>query len=92
MKAFNLKQFLVDNREVVIASFNRLQGEILYNGCTLKSYMTQVMIIMELNCKTEKAAKSKFEMLLSSVYYDNFSKSIDYLQRRYKGTQFEALV
>ena len=92
MKAFNLNQFLSENREVVIASFNRLQNEYLYNGCTLKSYMIQVMRIMELNCKTEKTAIKKFEMLLSAVYYDNYSKSIDYLERKYKGTQFEVLV
>ena len=70
MKAqFDIKIFLANNREVVIAKYNHLQTESFFDGISLKDFMVEVMNAMIMNkVKSEKTAISKLPFYLGNVY------------------------
>lgn len=94
---FNMKDYLSIRREEVIAKYNKLTGEQFFNGINLKDFMLQVMHMMEMNAKSEKAADNKFNFILGQVYVNNSSLSFrstkdDALRNQYKGTAYMAMV
>jgi hypothetical protein len=95
---FNLQNFLADNREMVIAKYNSLTTEENFNGCTLKSFMLQVMSLMEINrVKGQKTAEAKLPFLMGQVYVNNsriqVGRDRDAVRaEKYQGTAYMAMV
>ena len=72
--SFQLKNFLADNREVVIAKFEKLQKDDFYNGITLRNFMLEVFKSMENNnIKSEARANKMLPNILGQVVVDNKS-------------------
>lgn len=99
MKAkFDLKTWMTDNRETVIAKFEKLQAEENYNGCTLKSFMTQVFQMMVNNrISSANQAESKLPHMMGFVYVaNNRIEANDWKDeaqaRKYAGTAYMAIV
>ena len=94
---FELKTWLSDNRETIISSYEKLTKETHFNGCTLKSYMLDVMqMFINNRIKSEKLANTKLPFFLDVVYFENCVKiqdaKQDALEAKYKGTAYSALV
>jgi len=70
MKAqFEIKNFLANNREIIIAKYNELQNENFFDGISLKDFMLEVMHLFVMNrVKSEKTAVSKLPFLLANVF------------------------
>ena len=70
MKAqFEIKNFLANNREVVIAKYNELQNENFFDGISLKDFMFEVMNLFVMNrVKSEKTATSKLPFFISMIF------------------------
>lgn len=99
MKAkFEIKTWLSENRETVIAKHTKLTSEIFYNGITLKDFMIQVMnVLIRNNVKSEKTADKVLTLALGEVYVNNskvFANDFktDALKDKYKGTAYMAMV
>ena len=99
MKAkFELKNWMTENRGIVLAKFEALQNEKFYNGISLKNFMTEVFYSMvRNNVKSEKTATSKLAMLMGQIYVDNSRVEgrdivTERLESQYKGTSFMAMV
>lgn len=98
MATFTLTNWLSENRETVIAKFNKMTEEKFYNGITLKSFMVEVMKGMEMNNpKSANRAASLLPFVMGQVYVDNSKvvaedRMTDYLRNKYKGTAYMALV
>ena len=98
MKNFELTNWMSENREVVIESYNKLTAEKFFNGISLKEYMVQVLNLMAANnIKSEKRAASMLPFLMGNVYANNTKIEIlndrdANLAAKYKGTAFMALV
>jgi hypothetical protein len=99
MKAkFELKNFMTENREVVISKFEALQNEQFYNGISLKSFMIEIFNSMvRNNVKSEKTATSKLSFLMGQIYVENSRVEgrdmiSEKLENKYKGTAFIAMV
>ena len=96
--AFNLKNFLADNREVVIAKFEELTKRENYNGISLKEFMLAVMRNMELNNpKSIKRAEGLINGALNHAFYNNSDVPVlidrdANLKAKYEGTSYMALV
>ena len=93
-KVFILKEWLSENREVVISEFEKLTNEAHYNGITLKGFMLQVFEEMSRQRITsEKSASLKLPFMIGNVVFENSKiEGNDYMIERYKGTQFAQLV
>jgi len=99
MKAkFEIKTWLSENREIVIAKHTKLTSETFYNGITLKDFMLQVMaVLVRNNVKSEKTASKILTIALGEVYVNN-SKVVandfktDALKAKYEGTAYMAMV
>jgi len=72
MKAtFELKSWMTENREVVIAKYNEAAKNEFFTGITLKEFMLKVYSMMEMNNpKSEKKASSIFPTILGNVAYN----------------------
>jgi hypothetical protein len=98
MKAkFEIRTFLGENRETIISSYERLKNETHFNGCTLKSFMMDVMQCFTNNrIASEKTAIAKLPFLLDVVYFENCVKIQDSrqskLEAKYEGTAYMAIV
>jgi len=99
MKAkFELKNWMTENREVVISKFEALQNEQFYNGISLKSFMVEIFNSMvRNNVKSEKTATSKLSFLMGQIYVENSRVEgrdmiSEKLENKYKGTAFIAMV
>ena len=91
---FDLMASLTANRDYVIAKFNELKNETLYNGLTLREFMLQIVHIMRVNNpRSEKRFNDIFKSLVGRVYNDNLHiEGSDYMVEKYRGTAFSALV
>ena len=99
MKAkFELKNWMTENREVVISKFEELQKEKFYSGISLKSFMVEVFNSMVINnVKSEKTASSKLPFLMGAIYFENSKVDgrdvvTERLKEKYKGTAFMSMV
>lgn len=98
MKTLELKNWMSENREVVIENYNKLTTEQFFNGITLKDFMIQVLNLMVVNnIKSEKRAASMLPFLMSNVYVNNSKIEVvndidEKLAAKYKGTAYMALV
>jgi hypothetical protein len=78
-KQFELKNWMSENREVVIAKFEALKSEKFYNGITLKNFMLEVLSAMQMNnVRSEKRAKEMLPFLMSNVYVNNSKIGVTY--------------
>ena len=70
MKAqFEIKNFLANNRDIIIAKYNELQNENFFDGISLKDFMFEIMHLFVMNrVKSEKTATSKLPSLLGMVF------------------------
>lgn len=99
MKAkFELKTWLSENREVIIAKYNALTNEQYFNGITLKEFMVAVMQMMiNNNIKSDKRAAQMLPFLMGNVYMNNSNvyaqdKVTERLASQHQGTAFMAMV
>lgn len=69
MKAqFEIKNFLANNREIVIAKYNELANDNFFDGITLKNFMIEVMNLFIINrVKSEKTATLKLDFILGEI-------------------------
>lgn len=95
MKAFEVKTWLSENREVVIAKYNELSLEKFFNGISLKDFMCEVLKRME-SCKSEKRAVKMFPFVIGEIYFNNSKIENngldDKFSAQYKGTAYMAMV
>ena len=57
---FELKSWMTENREVVIADYNKMTVHQFFSGISLKEFMLKVYELMEMNnVKSKKRAASK---------------------------------
>jgi hypothetical protein len=99
MKAkFELKTWLSENRETVIAKYNELTKEANFSGITLKEFMTNIMTMMVNNrVGSAKTAENKLAFFMGEVYMNNCNvyaqdRITDRLRNQYSGTSFMAMV
>ena len=98
MKNFEIKNWLSENREVVISKYNDLSNAKFFSGITLKNFMIEILNAMiRNNVKSEKRALELLPLLMQTIYNQNNSintpNSVDDVMRaKYQGTQFMALV
>ena len=99
MKAkFEIKNWLSQNREIVISKYEALRAERFFNGISLKDFMQEVLSAMERNnVKSEKRAASMLSFLIGEIYVDNSKvegrdKVTEYLKEKYQGTAYMAMV
>ena len=99
MKAtFNLKNFLTENRETIIAQYNETAKLQFFNGITLKDFMIQILNAYERNnVKSEKRAKADFDLHVGNTCFQNSKlNAVDYrtdaLRAKYNGTAYMAMV
>ena len=95
---FELRNWLSENREIVIAEYNSLTNDKFFNGISLKDFMVSVMKAMSMNNpKSEKRAASLLPNVMSRISADcssieAFDAVTARLAKRYEGTSGMALV
>jgi hypothetical protein len=95
---FELKSWMTENREAVIADYNKMATHQFFSGISLKDFMLKIYQLMENNnVKSEKRATSMLPTLTDNVVMSN--TKIEVLRNRdtemankYKGTAYMALV
>jgi hypothetical protein len=99
MKAkFELRAWLSENRETIISSYNKLAQEQLFNGITLKAFMTEIMENLQYNnVKSAARAGKMLPFVMGSIYFNNSTvvaddKRTNALAAKYAGTAYMALV
>ena len=98
MKTFEIKTWLGENRDVIIAKYNNLTSNKFYNGITLKNFMIEILNAMvRNNVKSEKRAAKLLPQFLDDTFYKNSSISTpnsidDKIRNKYTGTSYMALV
>ena len=98
MKNFELKNWMSENREVVISKYSDLTNAKFFSGISLKSFMIEILNAMvRNNVKSEKRALALLPILMQTIYDKNNTintpNSVDDVMRaKYQGTQFMALV
>ena len=68
---FDTMAFLKENREMVIAKYNKLTEERFFDGITLKDFMTEVMNTMKRNYITKKNAMSTLQDVMGFIFCDH---------------------
>ena len=96
MAAFNLKNWLGENRELVISKYNDLTNERFYDGVTLKVFMLEVMNLMS-QFKSAKMCANTLPTMIGNVYFEHSrvfaeDKVTDALREKHEGTAYMALV
>jgi len=73
MKAkFEIKNWLTENREIIVNNYSKLTAEKFFSGITLKDFMIATMNALTMNnVKSEKTATSKLPFLMANVYCAN---------------------
>lgn len=74
---FNLQAYLHENREQVINKFNELTKERFYDGCTLKTFMVEVMNMMAINVRGQKSADNFLPHAIGYVYVNHSKVYVD---------------
>tara|TARA_R110000851_G_scaffold300803_1_gene457043 strand:- start:58 stop:384 length:327 start_codon:yes stop_codon:yes gene_type:complete len=76
---FELKNWLTENRDTVIASYTRLTKEELFNNISLKTFMTETFNSMvRNNIKSSNRASKMLSILITDVYNDNLKVAVTY--------------
>jgi hypothetical protein len=95
---FEIRTWMSENRELVIASYEALTNEKFFNGVSLKVYMTEVLNAMVMNrIGSAKTASAKLPFLMGNIYVNNskvFARDLqtEALKAKYNGTAYMALV
>lgn len=95
---FDLRAWMTQNREMVIASHEKLTNEKFFNGISLRDFMVQVYNrMLENNPKSDKRALTLIGGILESVSHQNSkigtpNSKDSKLSAKYAGTAFMALV
>tara|TARA_R110000868_G_scaffold119513_4_gene317254 strand:+ start:929 stop:1231 length:303 start_codon:yes stop_codon:yes gene_type:complete len=95
---FELKAWLTENKETVIASYTKLTAEKFFNGITLKDFMVAVMQGMANNSpKSANKASSVLLFVMGDIYFNNSNvDSFDAVTARLKSQapnqQWSALI
>ena len=95
---FDLMQYMKDNREQVINKYNELTNEKFFSQITLKSFMLDVLKVMQNNDpRSVKRADTLLPRAISMIYVENsklYSRDIvtERLEKKYAGTAFMAMV
>jgi len=63
MKTFELKNWMSENREVVISKYNQLTTEKFFSGIALKNFMIEIFNLMSIN--NPKSEKEHWHYCLS---------------------------
>ena len=98
MKNFEIRNWMTENREVVIAKYDNLKNEPFFTGISLKDFMIAVMNLMISNeVKSEKRASNMLPTLIGCIYHNNSKISVRNdldakLANKYKGTAYMAMV
>jgi hypothetical protein len=72
MKTFNLTEFLKENREIVIASYDKIKGSEFFTQITLSQFMTTILNRMaQQNAKSAKRAMSILPTIIGEVSFNN---------------------
>ncbi len=70
--AFNLQNFLSENRNTIIASYEAITTNQFFTGISLKDFMLKIISRMnDNNPKSEKRAASLLPTILGEVAYNN---------------------
>lgn len=95
---FEIKKWLSENRETIIAKYESLKNEQFFNGITLKDFMVQILNAMQMNnVRSDKRATSMLPFLMGNIYFQNTTvtgndKVTENLKAKYEGTAFMAMV
>ena len=92
MAAFNLKNWLGENRELVISKYNDLTYERFYDGVALKVFMLEVVNLM-----SHFKCANMLPTMIGNVYFEHSrvfaeDKVTDALREKHEGTAYMALV
>ena len=96
-KKFNLREWMGEHREVVIAKYEKLTKERFFDQVTLRTFMYDILNLMAENCRSAKSCEKNLGCLLEMVYYDHCSISggdfiTDRLVKKYEGKAEMALI
>ncbi len=82
MKAqFEVKSWLSENREVIIAKYESLKNETFFQGQTLSQFMMAILNAMLMNnIRSEKRAASMLPLLMGNIYFE-FSSPVAHLTK-----------
>ena len=89
MAKFNSIDFLYENRDMVIAKYNKAKNEQFFNGMALREWMYKVLDMFDKN-KISSVSKGKMMLpiILGQVYVDSTSISgNDYMVDKYRNNQ-----
>ena len=98
MKTFNLTEELTKRRESVIAEYNSLTAEKFFDGCSLRTFMVEVMQMCQINrIGSAKTLDAKLPFFMGKVYVKHSKvqaedKQTAALKAKYQGTAFMAMV
>lgn len=98
MKTFNLTEQLSKRREQVIAKYNELTNEQFFDGCTLRTFMVEIMQMCQINhIASEKTLDAKLAFFIGNIYCSHkkiqgTDKVTNALRNKYQCTAFMALV
>ena len=71
-KQFELKNWMTENREIVIFKYQELTKEEYFNGISMRDFMVKVMNTMVMNnVSSAKRASSILPEAMSNIYYAN---------------------
>jgi hypothetical protein len=69
---FELKAWLTENKETVIAKYNQLSTEKFFDGVTVRDFMIEVMQGMtNNNCKSANKASSVLPFVMGDIYFNH---------------------
>lgn len=78
-KQFELVKFLSENREMVIAEYNKLQNEKFFNGISMKQFGLDIFKAMSNNNpRSEARAESLLPNVIGMVYASNSKCGVIY--------------
>jgi len=98
MKKFNLIEALSARREQVIKQYNDLREEKFFDGISLRDFMYEVIGGCQCNkIASEKRLDNSLISIVGIVYMRHCNINLvdsrqARLEKKYKGTQFEALI
>lgn len=98
MKTFNLTEELSQRREIVINKYNSLTENNFFDGCTLRSFMLEVMQMCKNNrISSVKTLEAKLPLFCGFVASNHSrilggDKVTADLKAKYQGTAFMAMV
>lgn len=95
---FDIKKWLGEKRETIIAKYNDLTKEQHFNGITLREFMVDILEGMERNnVKSDNRAAMLLPHVMGSIYFNNSTVTgndtiTEKLRAKYSGTEYMAMV